>query len=376
MWGYSLLSAYIAGCLYVFVRGWQSLEILKRNRLWVALIYWIFALSFVLLRMRLVSGALYDFLYFIGFLMLAFILKGFLILLAIDILRIFRWAAKIKPDFIYRNYQLSKAFMFGAVCFVLITILVAGYFNAQIPRATQLTIAVDKNAGQLATLRIAMVSDVHLGNIYGRKSLARTVNLINKHSPDIVFLVGDIFDGNPEPVINDDMGVEFSRLQTKYGVYFANGNHERLRDGEGRSIAIDYLASRGVQPLLDERVLIDSSFYVVGRKDRSTRTRKTIPELLNGIDERFPVILLDHQPYNLEEAEKAGVDLQLSGHTHRGQMFPLNFVTGKIYERDWGFLQKGKTKFYISCGVGTWGPPIRTVGFAEVVIIDIFSEKY
>ena len=109
MWGYTLLSTYIAGCLYVFVRGWQSLEIMKRNRVWFALIFWTFILSFVFLRMRLVSGALYDFLYFIGFLMLALILKSFLVLLAIDILRIIRWAVKIRPDFIYRNYRLSKS---------------------------------------------------------------------------------------------------------------------------------------------------------------------------------------------------------------------------------------------------------------------------
>ena len=265
--------------------------------------------------------------------------------------------------------------MFVAVCFVLSTILVAGYLNSNIPRATHLTVVVEKNAGQLNSLRVAMVSDIHLGNIYGRKSLARIVNTINEYSPDVVLLVGDIFDGNLEPVIKNDMCAEFNNLQTKYGAYFASGNHERIREREDRNTAIDYLATHGIQPLLDAVILIDSSFYIVGRKDRSTRTRKTIPELLNGIDMQFPVILLDHQPYNLEEAEQAGIDLQLSGHTHNGQMFPLNFITGKIYELDWGFLQKGKTKFYISCGVGTWGPPIRTAGFSEVVIIDLEFDR-
>ena len=86
---------------------------------------------------------------------------------------------------------------------------------------------------------------------------------------------------------------------------------------------------------------------------------------------RLPVILLDHQPLNLEEAAQAGIDLQLSGHTHRGQMFPLNYITTRMYEQDWGFLQKGKTNFYISCGTGTWGPPIRTSGYSEVVIIEL-----
>jgi predicted MPP superfamily phosphohydrolase len=86
---------------------------------------------------------------------------------------------------------------------------------------------------------------------------------------------------------------------------------------------------------------------------------------------QLPVILLDHQPYHLKEAEQAGVDLQLSGHTHHGQLFPLHYITRKIYEKDWGFLQKGKTVFYISCGTGTWGPPVRTAGYSEVVIVDL-----
>ena len=149
-------------------------------------------------------------------------------------------------------------------------------------------------------------------------------------------------------------------------MYFVNGNHERSRTN-----AFNYLSLQGIRPLLDTVVCIDNSFYVAGRIDRSTRMRKTIPELLTGIDRQLPVILLDHQPLNLEEAEQSGIDLQLSGHTHHGQMFPLNYIIANMYEKDWGFLQKGKTNFYISCGAGTWGPPIRTAGYSEVVIIDL-----
>jgi predicted MPP superfamily phosphohydrolase len=219
-----------------------------------------------------------------------------------------------------------------------------------------------------------MVCDIHLGQVYGRKSLARIVNVMNEHRPDIVVLVGDIFDGNPEPVIKKDMGVEFSRLQAPYGSYFVNGNHERY-GGERGKIVADYLALRGIKPLLDTVALIDGSFYLAGRIDRSTHTRKSIPELLHDIDRWLPIILLDHQPFYLEEAEQAGVDLQLSGHTHRGHLFPLNYVTDKIYEQDWGFYRKGKTNYYISCGTGTWGPPIRTAGSSEVVIIDLEFDR-
>ena len=368
MWSY-LIYACAAGSLYMLIRGWQALELLGWQRVWFVVMLLFPSLSFTLVRMRVVSGLLFDVCYVVGYFWLVAVLYGFIILLAIDIWRIIARVGKIKPDFIYRNYPRTKAILFGTVFLTLSVILTAGYFNAQLPRATHITISVDKKAGQLTTLRIAMASDIHLGQFYGYKTVERIVNTMNKHHPDIVVLVGDIFDGNPEPVIRNDMGAAFSRLQTRYGAYFVNGNHERA--GERGNIAFDYLASHGIQPLLDSVALIDGSFYLAGRVDHSTRRRKTVPELLHGINMRLPVILLDHQPVNLEEAEQAGVDLQLSGHTHHGQLVPLNYITGSMFEKDWGFLQKGKTNYYISCGTGTWGPPVRTAGYSEVVIIDL-----
>lgn len=367
MWSY-LLYAYIAGCLYLLVRGWQSLEAAKGWRICFAVIFTAIASSFVILRTRLFPGALHD---VFGYIVLAAVLYGSLILLAVDVLRLTGWACRIRPDFIFRNYRKSKAVLFGAVCSLLSVILVYGYCNSHFPRVTRLTVPVNKAAGSLSSLRIAVASDAHLGNIYGRTTLERMINTINDQRPDIVLLVGDMFDGNPEAVIKNGLGAEFGRLKTRYGVYFVNGNHERIRDGEESTAAIDYLASHGVRPLLDAVALIDGSFYVAGRKDRSSRLRKTIPELLAGTDKQLPLILLDHQPYDLRETEQAGVDLQVSGHTHRGQMWPLNYITGNLFEQDWGFLQKGESKFYISCGVGTWGPPIRTSGYSEIVAIDL-----
>jgi len=364
MWSY-LIYANLAGSLYLLVRGWQALEMFGRKRIWFVAMLLVVAFSFTAVRMRIVSGVLNDICYVVGYLWLVVVLYGFLILLVLDILRLIAFIGNIKPAFIYRNYPLTKAFLFGAVCLALLVILTYGYFNSHRPRTTHQTISIEKKAGHLTKLRVAMVSDIHLGQVYGRKALSRIVNKINEYQPDIVVLVGDIFDGNPEPVIKNDIGAQFKRLQARYGAYFTNGNHERGR------VTFNYLASCGIKPLMDTVVLIDGSFYLAGRIDRSARTRKTIPQILQNIDSRLPVILLDHQPGNLEEAEHAGIDLQLSGHTHHGQLFLLHYITGKMYEKDWGFLQKGKTKYYISCGVGTWGPPVRTSGYSEVVIIDL-----
>ena len=371
---------YTIGNIYLFVRGWQSLEMMGRQRAWFAVVFLLVSLSFMvsqLLRVKGVSGTVVDVFFVTGSYWIAVMLYGFLFLFAIDILRIVSWAGNIKPDFIYGNYQLSKAIMFGAVCLVMTVILAVGYSNTQRLRTTHVKIPIDKSAGQLTGLRVAMVSDIHLGHINGRNFLAAIVDAINEQKPDLVLLVGDIFDMSPEPVIKQDMGVEFERLQTKYGAYMISGNHEYIGNREYRdaiNTTFAYMASHGVQPLQDSVVLIDSSFYVAGRKDRSA-TRKTIPELLHGIDRQLPIIMADHQPYHLEAVEQAGVDLQLSGHTHHGQMWPLNYITRKLYEQDWGFLQKGKSNFYISCGVGTWGPPIRTAGYSEVVVVDLEFNK-
>ena len=368
---------YAIGNVYMFVRGWQALEIMGQQRLWYAAVFWIAALSFIvtqILRVKGVSGAFSDVFYVIGSFWVAIMLYGFLTLLAIDILRIIGWAGHIKPNFIYQNYPLSKALILGVVCLIVAIILGFGYRNAYRLQATHLEIPIHKTAGRLNKLRVVMVSDVHLGHVNARKSLARLVNAINDRQPDVVLLAGDTFDGMPEMVIKEDAGVEFDRLQSRYGAYAISGNHEYIGEREkpdAVNTIFGYMASHGVQPLRDSVALIDSSFYIAGRNDRMAGVRKTIPELLKGVDRLLPVILLDHQPYHLEQAEQAGVDLQLSGHTHHGQMWPLNYITRKIYEKDWGFLQKGTSNFYVSCGAGTWGPPIRTAGYSEIVVIDL-----
>ena len=124
--------------------------------------------------------------------------------------------------------------------------------------------------------------------------------------------------------------------------------------------------------LRDSSIKIEESLDIVGREDRSIaqfarRKRKPVAELMVSVDKNFPVILMDHQPFKLEEAERFGVDLQLSGHTHHGQLWPFNFITKKMYEVSWGYKKKGSTHVYVSSGVGTWGPPVRTGNRPEIV---------
>ena len=313
-----IIYAFLVGCIYLFIRGWQSLEIFGRKRVWFAVGFWCIILTFLaafVLRRRGIMSDLFEVFFFVGYYTCVVLtLYGFLMLLVIDLIRIIAWAIRLKLRNIFRNYPLTKAIMFGVVCLTLTVLLSWSYYNAHFPRTTHVEISVDKKAKQLTELRVVMVCDVHLGRIHGRKLLARIVDKINEQQPDVVLLIGDIFDGSPVPVIEKSMGVEFDRLQTKYGTYMIAGNHERIGRREERNFAnenttIAYMASHGVQTLLDTVILIGNSFYLVGRKDYSDRSRKTISELLNDVDRQLPIILADHQPYNLYEAEQAGVDL-------------------------------------------------------------------
>jgi predicted MPP superfamily phosphohydrolase len=249
-----------------------------------------------------------------------------------------------------------------------------GYFNAVRPRVTKLEIDIPKKAGKLQSLRIALVTDIHLGTMVGRNRMSYIVERINEMKPDIVLLAGDVVDEDIDPVIRLNLGQMLLSLNSRYGTYAVTGNHEYIGGAE-RSIA--YLQAHGVRVLRDSTTRIDSSFLLVGRDDKDRRrhsgtgTRAELSQLLSEEDFSQPVILLDHQPFALNKAVEAGIDLQLSGHTHAGQIWPLNYITRGIFEVDHGYLKKGNTHFYVSNGAGTWGPPIRIGNTPEIVEITL-----
>jgi predicted MPP superfamily phosphohydrolase len=220
-----------------------------------------------------------------------------------------------------------------------------------------------------------MLSDLHLGDIVDKQRLSKIVIEINKLKPDLVILAGDIIDDYIQPFIDQDMGKELKKIQSKYGVYAAFGNHEYY-GGSIDEIVYEYENSAGFNILRDKTVKIDNSFYLVGREDisfeRYAKTkRKSLEELLKDTDKHLPIIVIDHQPTNLSQGEKAGVDLQFSGHTHKGQLLPANIITKKMYENDFGLLTKGSYNVVVSSGVGTWGPPIRIGSSSEIVQVEL-----
>jgi predicted MPP superfamily phosphohydrolase len=166
------------------------------------------------------------------------------------------------------------------------------------------------------------------------------------------------------------MNETFRELKPTYGTYAVPGNHDN------NPAAIRYIKGAGIKVLQDSYTKVADSFYVVGRDNEfehgprvpnGKQGRLGLAAILQGVDRSLPIIVLDHQPSQLAEAQKNGVDLQFSGHTHRGQLFPGHLITSRIFEIDWGMLQKGNFHAIVSSGYGTWGPPIRIGSKPEIV---------
>jgi len=214
--------------------------------------------------------------------------------------------------------------------------------------------------------RAVWISDVHLGQIHGRAFSEKIVEKVNELRPDIIFVGGDLYDG--EEVDIKDVTEPFSRLHAPWGTYFITGNHEEFSNNEKYVMGA---TEAGMIFLNDEKREIEGMQIIgVDYKDSSDRTK--FEEMLkNLVDKSKPSILLKHAPFDLDVAEKAGINIQFSGHTHRAQMWPLSFITKLVYKGyDYGLKSFGNMTVYTSDGVGTWGPPLRVGTNSEIVSIE------
>lgn len=366
-----VLSVYSLVNYYIYVTGLHAIPD-DYKFLYSALFAFLF-LSYIIGRFleRKFLNAVSAFFVWVGSFWLGAMVYYLLFVVLIDIIRLLNIFFGFFPaSFYLPDYQfLFFLFVNAAV----IVILILGYYNAANPVVKKLNISINKKAGGLKSLKIVMASDIHLGTIINRKRLRKIVDIINSLSPDIILLPGDVVDEDIESVVKQNCGEDLKALQAKYGVYSITGNHEYIG---GVEPSVKYLTEHGLIELRDKTVKVADSFYIVGREDRASKSfggirRKSLNQLLDGVDKKLPVILMDHQPLRLEEAEVNGIDLQLSGHTHHGQLWPFNFITKKLYEVSMGYKQKGNTHYYVSCGVGSWGPPIRTVNRPEIIQITV-----
>lgn len=357
---------------YVFVRGWEAVPQNTSVRSAYIAVFLFLSLSLIVGRFleRVAVSWLSSTLVWIGSFWLAAFVYFVLIILTIDLLRLINYVIPFFPSFITRDYDQTTRVVALVVCVSVVITVIAGFINALTPRVTTLRLMIPKKSSQISAMSIAVASDIHLGTIVCKARLERIVEKINELNPDLVLLPGDVVDEDLGPVVQQNLGETLRKIQSRLGVIAITGNHEYIG---GVERACQYLAEHGITVLRDEAVTIDS-MYLIGREDRSIKQftgkrRKTLQELMASVDKNHPVILMDHQPFQLDEAVNSGVDLQISGHTHHGQLWPFNFVTKKVYELSWGYEKRGETHFYVSSGVGTWGPPVRTGNRPEIVNI-------
>jgi predicted MPP superfamily phosphohydrolase len=305
----------------------------------------------------------YDALPFLMYLVLTVVLAD----LAIGLLRIL----KIVSVETLRRPGV-RAIRFWTMLFVPALIVAAGILNFAHLSISRYAIEVPRRSSSADRIRLVFASDFHLGAVTSPRFLPRFVETVNALEADLILIGGDVLEGDRQGEGVEAFAAHFRRLRAKYGVYGVPGNHE----GFGGANRTSFFARAGITLLRDEVKNIEGILYLAGRNvsGRSrpgAARRKTVAELLSATPRDLPVILLDHRPTELEAAAASGVDVQFSGHTHDGQLFPVNLITALQYELSWGYKKKGPTHVFVSCGVQLWGPRVRTAGVSEIMLVDV-----
>lgn len=356
---------------YIFHRSAPAIEGFPYKSYLIAL-FWLIVLAYPVGRILegVIPTLAPPIIVKIGSIWLAVMLYLFLGLLVADIFMGIYNISGFKPlAFLVEKRTIA----IGVIYAITFVVVLVGYINALSPKVNQIEIKLTADRIIAQPLTIVAVSDIHLGTIISNGRLKRLTTLINSKKPDIILLVGDTFDEDLGPVLRNNMGEQLATLRATYGVFAVTGNHEYYGNA---AEAIKYLQTHGINVLQDTAITINGMVNLIGRNDKQSisflgKKRKTLEELSKEVNPNLPTILMDHQPFNLSEAENNNVTLQLSGHTHNGQLWPFNYLTKAIFELSSGYLQKGNTHYYVSNGYGTWGPPVRIGNRPEIVQIII-----
>ena len=353
-----LIFTYLGGNAYIFYRGLQTLSGFPYGiKILLTILFWLAALSFfgtMLSRNVKIPFYLSHTMYEVGTGWLIFTLYMVLFLLFFDLLKLC-------------SISFNQSFMTSLLAtFVLLRY---GYYNYRHPKINTVNITLTKPlTDNRRPIKIVAVSDIHLGNGTGKTSLKQYVKMINGQNPDLILIGGDLIDNSVIPLYAENMMEELSELKAPLGIYMVPGNHEYI---SGIDESARFIKSTPIQLLIDSVVTLPNGIQLIGRDDRHNPSRRSLQELMENIDKSRPIILLDHQPYNLTDAEAAGIDLQFSGHTHHGQVWPMSLVTDYIYEQSHGYRQWGDTHIYVSSGLSLWGPPFRIGTESEMVVFEL-----
>ena len=366
----------IAGVLYTAWRVWHLLPFAIAMR-WVTvgvLVMWFctifIAFSGVIEKMPLgLATAVYE----VGYSFIFILLYMVMLFLVLDLGRL---AHIVPKTWLFDNGYTS-------IGILAVMLLLFGYGNIHYNNKVreQIGIKTDKAiSSDKKSTRIVLLSDLHLGYHNRRSDFRKWVDMINAEQPDLILIAGDIIDISIRPLIEENMAEEFHRL--KAPVYACLGNHEYY---SSQTMARRFYREAGIT-LLQDSVAKIGNLCIIGRDDRTNMQRKSLAMIMqearkkglistsylhHGTYSNEFLILLDHQPYHLEEAEQNGIDFQFSGHTHHGQVWPISWITDALYEKAYVSLQKSNTQYYISSGMGIWGGKFRIGTQSEYVVLTI-----
>lgn len=356
-----LLLLMAGGNAYVYWRTWQLLPLPTYARLLVvgcmALAFLSQILIFVLRDASLPMGV-HALMYKVGNSWMFILLYTVFLFLLLEIAR---WTHLIPAGALRNNGALSL----GIVLFLGVVFGIANY-NFHNKQRVAMDIRTSKPLAK--PLKIVLLSDIHAGFHIQRDEIAQMVNRINAERPDYVLIGGDLIDIDVRPLLAQGTAEELRRLTAP--CYAILGNHEYYA---GSPEAQQFFRDANIHVLRDSVVTLPEGMTLIGRDDRTNPRRQPLAALTKNIDPHCFSLLLDHQPYHLEEAERAGIDFQFSGHTHRGQMAPIHWITDALYEKSWGEHQRGNTRYYISSGYGLWGAKFRLGTQSEYLVLTVHN---
>ena len=349
-----MMVAYLAGNIYIFVRALQthagqSIAI----KIIFSVLFWLAALAMFIAfgaRDAALPATLMKALHSVGTAWLVFTLYMVLTLLLCDIVRV------VVPQFRYG---------FWCALGITLVLLIYGHINYLNPKIINLDISLDKPIAG-GEMRIVAISDVHLGEGTGKRQMRRYAEMINAQNPDLILIAGDLIDNSVAPLYREQMQEELSMLKAPMGIYMVSGNHEYI---SGIDKSAQFLALTPIKLLRDSLVTLPNGVQIVGRDDRSNRRRAKLKDMIDMADSTLPIVVLDHQPYELKQSDSLKVDLQISGHTHRGQVWPASLLTDKMYEQSHGYRHWSHSHIFVSCGLSLWGPPFRIGTHSDMAVI-------
>lgn len=362
----TLLFFYLTANVYAAVRIYQLIP----ANAWVRIVVTgIFVLGFASLLVFFRFGEAMPveaagFFYRFGTSWMIAFLYVFMLILLVDLFRIINCFTPVAGRETVRAIFHHNAMTAFAGLGITALILLYGnrqYHNKKRSHITIKTEKIDK------PVRIVGISDLHLGYTISKKELSRWVEMINAENPDMVIIGGDLVDNQLRPVWTHSLDKELLKIKAPLGIYACTGNHEYI---SGIKNSADFYTRSGIT-LLRDSIFQTNGITIIGREDHSRKNRKPLSELVRNSDKHTFSILLNHQPYVLDEAVREGIDFQFSGHTHRGQVFPASLIADKIFELSQGYLRKGNTHFYVSSGLGIWGGKFRIGTRSEYLVLDL-----